>query len=132
MLLGLVLVLLVFTLAVPARELFGQRAELNALRADTAASAARVAQLQLQQQRLADPAYVQALVRDRLHYVLPGEVGYTVLGPEEAPAPETAQQPGVPTAWYDRLWSSVEAADGDTAVTPDGEPKVKVRPDAPR
>jgi cell division protein FtsB len=130
---GLVLALLVFTLAVPARSLFRQRAEIGALRADTAASADRVAALQAQTKRLEDPAYVQSLIRDRLHYVLPGDVGYTVLDPSEAPAP--AQQvaaANVDSAWYQRLWSSVEAADGDPAVTSDGEPRVQIRPDAPR
>lgn len=130
---GLVLALLVFTLAVPARSLFRQRAEIGALRADTAATADRVAALQEQTKRLADPAYVQSLIRDRLHYVMPGEVGYTVLGTDEAPAP--AQQVAVTdadSAWYGRLWSSVEAADGDPALTSDGEPRVQIRPDAPR
>lgn len=130
--LGLLFVLLVFTLAVPVRTLFAQRAALAELRDGTAATALRVEALQQEQARLADPAYVQALVRDRLHYVMPGEIGYTVLGPEEAPAPQAAGAAAPAQAWYARLWSSVEQADGTGPDTVSGEPPVDVRPGAPR
>ena len=33
----------------------------------------------VRQERLQDPAYVTSLIRERLHYVMPGEVGYVVL-----------------------------------------------------
>ncbi len=131
LLLGLVVAMLVFTLAVPARSLFGQRAEIAALRADTAATADRVAALQEQSQRLQDPAYVESLIRDRLHYVMPGEIGYAVLEPDEAPAPGQVATPVGDRSWYGRLWSSVEAADGDPSAGPDGS-GVVIRPDAPR
>lgn len=131
LLLGLVLAMLVFTLAVPARALFGQRAEIAALRADTAATAANVAALEDRSQRLQDPAYVESLIRTRLHYVMPGEIGYTVLEPDEAPAPGQATAPVGDGSWYGRLWSTVEVADGDPARAPDGS-EVVIRPDAPR
>lgn len=131
LLLGLVLAMLVFTLAVPARSLFGQRAEIAALRADTVATADRVAALEERSQRLQDPAYVESLIRDRLHYVMPGEIGYTVLEPDEAPAPGKAAAPTGDGSWYGRLWSTVEAADGDPTRGPEGS-EVVIRPDAPR
>ena len=73
-----VVVILVVTLAVPVRELVHQRGEINALRAENAAAQARVDDLLIRQQRLKDPAYVVSLVRERLHYLLPGEIGYVV------------------------------------------------------
>ena len=110
--LAAVFALLVLSLAVPTRELVHQRAEIKALRAGNAASQSRVDELTIRQERLADPAYVTSLIRERLHYVLPGEVGYVVLDPSEAPAPSKVK-PGAATAtWYSALWSSVETADG--------------------
>ena len=106
-----VLALLVFTLAVPTRELVHQRAEINALRADNAAAQSRVGDLTVREERLQDPAYVTSLIRERLHYVLPGEVGYVVLDPSEAPAPSRKTASTSPTAWYSTLWASVQTAD---------------------
>jgi len=126
--LAVVLGMLVLTLAVPLRELVAQRAEINALRAQNAEASERVAELVLRKERLQDPAYVTSLIRTRLHYVLPGEVGYVVLDPEEAPAPV---KPGTAEAqgpWYSTLWQSVAAADGAAAEKPADE----TRTDAPR
>lgn len=125
-----VLGLVVFTLAVPARELIAQRAEINALRAQNDAAQARVDDLSVRQERLQDPAYVTSLIRERLHYVLPGEVGYVVLDPSEAPAPATVAKGKAPAAWYSTLWTSVEQADG--AGKPAGTTVITVRPNAPR
>jgi cell division protein FtsB len=105
-----VLGMLVLTLAVPLRELLAQRAEINALRTSNEQAQARVDGLVLAQERLKDPAYVTSLIRERLHYVLPGEVGYVVLDPQEAPAPSSGAK--APTsAWYATLWESVQEAD---------------------
>jgi cell division protein FtsB len=126
-----VLALLVFTLAMPMRELLHQRSDINALRAQNAATQASVDELTIRQQRLRDPAYVTSLVRDRLHYVLPGEVGYVVLDPSEAPAPTAARAAHDPSSWYADLWSSVQTA--DHAGTPTQAPApIPVRSDAPR
>jgi cell division protein FtsB len=127
--LAAVLGLLVFTLAVPVREVLHQRSDINSLRAENADAQSRVDSLVIRQERLQDPAYVTSLVRERLHYVLPGEVGYVVLDPSEAPAPSAAKPAVVVPAWYSTLWSAVSATDGAGAVTPAGVP---VRPNAPR
>ncbi len=111
--------MLVLTLAVPLRELLAQRAEINALRTSNEAAQVRVDSLVLAQERLRDPAYVTSLIRERLHYVLPGEVGYVVLDPQEAPAP-TSSTAAPSAAWYGTLWQSVQDADqaGKPAPTP--------------
>ena len=124
-----VVALLVFTLALPVREVLHQRAEINALRAVNVAAQGRVDSLILRQERLLDPAYVTSLVRERLHYVLPGEVGYVVLDPSEAPAPTTVKPVVAGPAWYSALWSAVSTADGAGAPARTGVP---VRPNAPK
>jgi cell division protein FtsB len=125
-----VVALLVFTLAVPTRELLHQRAEINALRSDNAATQSRVDELTVRQERLQDPAYVTSLIRERLHYVLPGEVGYVVLDPSEAPAPSTATASSSGNPWYSALWTSVQTV--DHAGAPAGPAPIVVRPNAPR
>ena len=124
------LALIVFTLAVPAREVISQRQQIAALQAANDAQAGRVEALQVQQQRLEDPAYITSLIRERLHYVMPGEVGYVVLDPSEAPAPTTRKAVTAPAAWYSTVWSSVRTTD-DAGVAAQ-QPKITVRPNAPR
>ena len=125
-----VVALLVFTLAVPTRELLHQRAEINALRSDNAATQSRVDELTVRQERLQDPAYVTSLIRERLHYVLPGEVGYVVLDPSEAPAPSAAATSSSVNPWYSALWTSVQTV--DHAGAPAGPAPIVLRPNAPR
>ena len=78
---------------------------------------ARVAALQHQLDQLADPAYVKAQARTRLHFVLPGETAYVVLAPSAPPRPVGAAARGSATAigtetpWYSQVWGSVKAAD---------------------
>jgi cell division protein FtsB len=129
--LAAVLGLLVFTLAVPLRELFRQRADINALRAENAATQLRVDELTQRQERLKDPVYVQSLIRERLHYVLPGEVGYVVLDPAEAPAPSARKAEAPRTPWYGTLWQAIEATD-QAGVPAPVAPGIPIRPDAPR
>jgi cell division protein FtsB len=121
----LVVAALVVSSVVPMRTFFEQRADLAALRAQTAEQQARVAALEAQQLRWDDPAYVEAQARTRLHFVMPGEVGYVVLEPDEAPDPETAraQQEAASTdPWYSTLWGSVQAADAVEDPAASAEP----------
>jgi cell division protein FtsB len=124
------LALIVFTLAVPAREVISQRQQIAALQAANDAQSNRVEALQVQQQRLQDPAYITSLIRERLHYVMPGEVGYVVLDPSEAPAPTAKKAAATAVAWYSTVWSSVRTTD-DAGVAAQ-QPKITVRPNAPR
>ena len=103
--------LLVITLAVPVRELIHQRQQIATLQAQNAVVQAQVDDLTIQAERLKDPAYVTSLIRERLHYVLPGEVGYVVLDPSEAPAPISAAAAAAKQPWYSAMWSSVQKVD---------------------
>ena len=62
-----------------------------------------------------DPNFVAAEARRRLHFVLPGEVGYVTLGGPAAAAGATA--PGTPTGtWYTTLWGALQEADDHAAT----------------
>jgi hypothetical protein len=108
-----VLGLLVVAYAWPVREYLRQRSELNGMRSDLAATQARVAELADAKVKWSDPAYVVAQARDRLHYVMPGEVGYIVLHPAVVPAAGVVRvaAPAPSDPWYVALWGSVQGAD---------------------
>ena len=108
--------LLVLTLAVPVRSWFAQRAEISGLEASVPAARERVAELQILQERWADPAFVVAEARRRLHFVMPGEVGYTTTGAAGLPA-EAALVGVRAGTWYDKIWIAVEQADQLAPVT---------------
>jgi cell division protein FtsB len=133
MVLGVVL-LAGFSLLFPTvRAYLGQRAELDALAADVAASEQRAENLRAELDRWDDPAYVAAQARQRLSYVMPGETSYRVIDPEivqdEAPAEDPtgdATGPRVPTGadvapWYTSVWESVRIA-GETELSGGSEP----------
>jgi len=113
--LGLVVCALVLSLAYPAKEFLAQRGEIGRLQEEQRQTQARVAALEEHKRRLADPAYVRAQARARLHYVLPGETVYVVVPPSGSPG--AGAEPPTPEAsadgpWYGRLWGTVRAADG--------------------
>ena len=100
-------------LALPFKVWLGQRGQINSLEAQTRQQEQQVASLQRQAQRWNDPAYIEQQARLRLHYALPGEKTYVVLG---KPAPRhrhvavAASGPTLTGPWYSRLWQSLEAA----------------------
>lgn len=106
--LALISAALMLTLAVPVRAWFAQRAQIAGLRADVDAAQERVTELQVERQRWADPAFVAAEARRRLHFVLPGEVGYVTLGSgtDEAAIAAAAAEP-----WFTELWGALQQAD---------------------
>lgn len=110
--LAAVVCVLTLTIAGPVRTYFAQRTEMNQLAASEAKLRAQIADLQQQKTRLADPAFIAAQARERLGFVLPGEVPYQVQLPATAatPAPEPgtaspASHPNEP--WYTSLWRTV-------------------------
>jgi cell division protein FtsB len=117
--LGVVVMVLALALTVPLRQYVAQRGKVARLRARPQQAQARVDALEARKRQLQDPAYVEQLARERLHFVRPGEVPYILLTPPPAPAPSrpgVAGGPGVGGTgpWYSRLWGTVEAA-GRTA-----------------
>ena len=114
--LAVVAVTLIVTLAVPVRSWLAQRAEIAGLQADVEAARQRVADLTIQRQRWDDPAFVAAEARRRLHFVMPGEIGYTTLGADGKPVVETqaAAEALARMTWLERMWAALREADTST------------------
>ncbi len=103
---------LVLSLAYPTKEFLAQRGEIGRLQQQQRDAQARVVALEERKRQLSDPAYVRALARKRLHFVLPGETAYIVLPPEPADEPDPAED----LPWYSQLWRSVGEADRPVAA----------------
>ncbi|MDP1876546.1 MAG: septum formation initiator family protein [Actinomycetota bacterium] len=116
--LAIVAGILLVTLAVPVRAWFAQRATIATLRADVESAQQRVEELQVSKERWEDPAFVAAEARRRLHFVLPGEVGFVTLGSGAGPAAE-AEAGASRGPWYSELWGALRQAD-ELPATPAG------------
>jgi cell division protein FtsB len=99
------------------RDAANQQSEISALREEVATREKNVADLEQQLERWDDPAFVKAQARQRLKYVMPGEVGYLVLDEGEkqeeptTPTDVAAQQVSTSTRpWFGTLWESVQEA----------------------
>ncbi len=109
--LAAVVCVLTLTIAGPVRTYFAQRTEMNQLAASEAALRRQIADLEQKKGKLGDPAYIAAQARERLGFVMPGDVPFQVQLP---PTAEAAAQPGSQTAkpgnsdpWYTALWHTI-------------------------
>ena len=109
--LAVVLIILAVTLAVPIKSWFAQRAQIAGLEADVASAQAQVDSLKLQKERWADPAFVAAEARRRLHFVLPGEIGYVTLGVDGQPLDGSGLGTTPAPSWYSSLYGALQQAD---------------------
>lgn len=120
---GLV-VLAAFVLAPTIGMYVGQRQQIAALEKSVSLSKEQIADLEAQQARWSDPAYITTQARERLYYVKPGEVVYLVdndLPPElqpreQAPVSEDVEQ--TRTDWMSQLVRSVTEAGLAQTVAP--------------
>ncbi|QGV80239.1 FtsB family cell division protein [Streptomyces ficellus] len=108
--LALVVCSLVVALAYPMRQWVSQRAEIADQERLAAEASERVERLRDEKARLRDDAYVKRLAREHLHYVLPGETGYTVIDPDAVRQRRT-DQGAADRPWYSNLWDGVDTAD---------------------
>ncbi|MFP1629101.1 FtsB family cell division protein [Streptomyces sp. 5K101] len=108
--LALVVCSLVVALAYPMRQYVSQRAEIAEQERRMADAREQVERLRDEKARLQDDMYIRRLARDHLHYVLPGETGYTVIDPETAE--ERREDEGAADRpWYSNVWNGVDRAD---------------------
>jgi hypothetical protein len=92
-----------------------QRGEIQAAKAEIVMRRDAINQLKDTKARFDDPAFIKQQARARFGWVMPGEVGYRVIGSDgsvqgqvptlDAPASAAQTRP-----WYDTLWGSVEQA----------------------
>jgi cell division protein FtsB len=99
------------SLAYPVREYLAQLRQISQLQAQQAQIAAQLRQLQAEHRRLSSPAYVEQQARDRLHMCLPTQTCYVIINGTRSATAKAAAGHVVVTPWYERLWSSVRAAD---------------------
>ncbi len=132
---------LTLTIAGPVRTYFAQRADVKQLAAAETQLRAQIADLERQKAKLNDPVYIASQARERLGFVMPGDIPYQVQlpasampnavpGGSDATAPAANGQP-----WYTSLWHTIADAphgisptvsspDAPPAVPPDGPPAV--------
>lgn len=115
----LVLVLAVLTVSYASslRAYLQQRSHIGDLKAQIAEREASIDRLEREKARWGDPAYVRAQARERFGYLLPGESGFEVIGPDGTPleAQASLNDPDeviktVPKAWWSAAWESMESA----------------------
>jgi cell division protein FtsB len=130
--LAAVVCVLTLTIAGPVRTYFAQRTEMKQLSASEEQLRAEIAKLEEQKAKLADPVYIAAQARERLGFVMPGDIPYQVqlppgaAVPGEPPQEVAAVRAGQP--WYTSLWHTI--AD-DPHNIPTTVPPVPPAPPAP-
>jgi cell division protein FtsB len=115
-LLVVVLAVLLVSYASSMKAWLQQRAHIQELEQQIRVDQGAVEQLAEEKRRWDDPAYIEAQARERFGMVLPGEVGYRVIGEDGKPLGVTSElsEPegttGGAPAWWDRAWGSVKEA----------------------
>ncbi|MBK3566212.1 septum formation initiator family protein [Streptomyces sp. MBT62] len=109
-LLALVLCSLIVALAYPIRQYVSQRAEISDLERQQAQAKQRVEQLRDLKARWQDDSYAEQQIRQRLHYVMPGETGYIVIDPDAAKQ-SRAELGAADRPWYSNVWDGVDKSD---------------------
>ncbi|MDQ8707408.1 septum formation initiator family protein [Streptomyces sp. LHD-70] len=109
-LLALVLCSLIVALAYPIRQYVAQRADIEEQEQKLAEAREQTEKLRDSKARWRDPAYVERQARERLHMVLPGETGYTVVDPSGGRV-RTTEPGAADRAWYSNLFDGVDKAD---------------------
>ncbi len=115
-----IFVMLAITLVPTLRSYLHQQGQIDALREHVGTQERKVGELQKEQARWNDDAYVVQQARERLKFVKVGDRSYTVIDGE----PTKPAIKGVASApasssdhpWYGQLWESVRAADTRSAT----------------
>jgi len=117
--LAAVVCVLTLTIAGPIRTYFAQRTEMKQLAAAEATMRSQISDLEQQKTKLGDPVYIASQARERLGFVMPGDIPYQVQLPPGAasavPDEQHAEAAKSTNPWYTSLWHTV-------ADTPHGPP----------
>ncbi len=114
--LALVVAVLVVSYASSLRVWLEQRRNIANLEQQISAGQVAVATLRQEKRRWQDPAYIEIQAKRRLQWVLPGEIGYRIVGADAQPGTgDPLADPGEEAAqtdseWWVGVWGSVEAA----------------------
>ena len=111
---SVVIFIIALTIAPPAQRYFTQRAQINAVEAEIEMRQQRLEQAEIELQKWRDPNYVKSQARERLHFVLPGERQYIVVGVETQESSAEKKRTPIATKqfgsapWYTKLISSIQ------------------------
>lgn len=111
-----IIVLAVVILAPSLRVLVEQRQEIATLSASVEAQRQQLDSLRAERERWNDKTYVITQARDRLYYVMPGEVSFLVLNDLAAPVEEAVAAPisseiqNTQLDWLQSMFASVMTA----------------------
>jgi cell division protein FtsB len=111
---SVVIFIIALTIAPPAQRYFTQRAQINAVEAEISVRQQRLDQAEIELQKWRDPNYVKSQARERLHFVLPGERQYIVVGVETQESSAEKKRTPIATKqfgsapWYTKLISSIQ------------------------
>jgi cell division protein FtsB len=99
----------------PVRVYLDQESEIARIKVAQEAQRTRIDGLREEVAKWQDDEYVRIQAKRRFYFVRPGEIPLVVWDSETAPADPGraaagAERPAEP--WYDTLWSSIRAADG--------------------
>ncbi len=135
--LAAVVCVLTLTIAGPVRTYFAQRTEMKQLKASEEQLRAKIADLEQQKVKLADPVYIAAQARERLGFVMPGDTPYQVQLPPGAIAAGEPGEPVLPGSavpvgqpWYTSLWHTIADEPHGVSPTIGGPPPPPVPPPA--
>ncbi|MEJ5927522.1 septum formation initiator family protein [Corynebacterium sp. H128] len=136
----LISVLIVFLLiiALPLRNYFQQRNEINEVTQAIVQKQARKDELLGELERYQNPAYLEEQARNRLGVIAPGEVAFRILDPtmqgEESLTSTSGHQEKPQAPWYNTLWDSVANPSPQVTGAPEAPPtpemKMPVQSDA--
>ncbi|WP_420108337.1 FtsB family cell division protein [Mycolicibacter arupensis] len=126
-----VMCVLTLTLAGPVRTFFAQHAEMKQQSQLENTLHHQITDLQQQKAALEDPAHIRAQARQRLGFVMPGEIPYQVQlpGVPQIPGEPGAEAAPVPSddPWYTALWHTIADAPHPVPVVP-GAPEPPALP----
>ena len=128
--LAVVLLILTISYASSLRIYFAQAHDIAATQAEITERQQRIVSLQAELARWQDPNYIRTQARERLGWVVPGEIGYKVVDADGKPlgggaeiSAETTEPVKPPEdAWWAKLWGSVAAADQPAPAARDAVP----------
>ncbi len=108
-----------------------QRGDIQESRARIAISKQAIADLKDEKARWEDPAYVKQQARARFGWVMPGEVGYRVIGADGVVRGDVPTLDDPPTAktpqWYDKLWGSVKQSGKEPSAKKTEDPDAVIK-----
>ncbi|MEV1333886.1 septum formation initiator family protein [Micromonospora costi] len=112
-----VLIALALAYTYPVRVYLDQQADIQRMEAAQAEQERLIERLSAEAENWKDPAFIETKARERFFMGRPGEKLVILLNDPEGAARDAGRSapsgPATPDPWYDTLWSSVRAANGE-------------------